>query len=243
MEFRLKSVRDIVTTKLAAAARKPVFITEFGVRGIQTTGLPQPGSWADGTPLSRTNIAAFQHFWFDLVSAQLGFSGAVKWDAYWGRYTAGYREVYNLIGPAEEGWPLFPAYHALRLLFQTTQRGWQVVRVSPWAEDDWRLLNDAGQRILDQPEKEIAAYTGPNGELTFLGLDTHGRALNTTSAETPAYSIGELTPGTEFNLAIWNATGNGETVDAGTVTANAVGVARFQVPLHAAFALTTVPIS
>jgi hypothetical protein len=246
MEFRLRSVRDIVTSKLPPEARKPVFVTEFGVRGIQNLpGLPaiQPGYWADGTPLSRTNIAAFQHLWFDLVSAQLGFSGAVKWDAYWGRYTAGYREVYNLIGPAEEGWPLFPAYHALRLLFQTTHSGWQVVQVSPWEQDDWRLFDDAGQRIVDQPEKEIAAYTGPNGELTLMGLDTHGRGLNATSEETPEYSIGELPALTEFNLAIWNATGNGEAIDAGSVTTNAVGVARFQVPLHAAFALTTVPVS
>ena len=48
---------------------------------------------------------------------------------------------------------------------------------------------------------------------------------------------------TEFDLAIWNASGNGETVDAGTVTTNAAGVARVQVRLHAAFALTTVPVS
>ena len=117
------------------------------------------------------------------------------------------------------------------------------MQVSPWEENDWRQFDDAGQRILDQPEKEIAAYAGPNGELTLMGLDTHGRALNATSEETPEYSIGELTPGTAFNLAIWNATGNGETVDAGAVTANAAGVVRVQVPLHAAFALTTVPVS
>jgi hypothetical protein len=246
MELRLRSVREIVTSELPKNARKPVFITEFGVRGIQNIpGQPavQPGYWQDGTPLSRTNIVAFQHLWFDLVSAQLGFSGAVKWDAYWGRYTPGYRETYNLIGPADEGWPLFPAYHALRLLFQTTQRGWQVVQVAPWAEDDWRLFDDAGTRIVDQPEKEIAAYVGPNSELTLMGLDTHGRDLNTTSDERPAYSLGGLPPQTAFNLVLWNATGNGESSLAGTITTDAAGVARFEVPLHAAFALTTVPVS
>jgi hypothetical protein len=246
MELRLRSVREIVTSELPNNARKPVFITEFGVRGIQNIpGQPavQPGYWQDGTPLSRTNIVAFQHLWFDLVSAQLGFSGAVKWDAYWGRYTPGYREAYNLIGPADEGWPLFPAYHALRLLFQTTQRGWQVVQVAPWAEDDWRLFDDAGARIVDQPEKEIAAYIGPNSELTLMGLDTHGRDLNTTSDERPAYSLGGLPPQTAFNLVLWNATGNGESSLAGTITTDAAGVARFQAPLHAAFALTTVPVS
>lgn len=34
---------------------------------------------------------------------------------------------------------------------------------------------------------------------------------------------------------------NGENAIEGIVTTNAAGVARFEVPLHAAFALTTVP--
>ena len=88
----------------------------------------------------------------------------------------------------------------------------------------------------------IAAYAGPNGELTLLGLDSHGRDLNSTSVETPAYSVGGLPPATTFNLAIWNAAGNGENVISTPVTTNAVGVARFTVPLHGAFALTTVPV-
>jgi hypothetical protein len=246
LETRLKDIRQILTEELPVEARKPTYVMEFGVRGIKSfPGKPnvESGYWEDGTELARTNIAAFQQFWFDLAAAQLGFTGSVKWDAYWGKYSGTYNSLYSLIGPAAEGWPLFPGYHATNLLLQTTARGWQVVQVSPWEENDWRQFDDAKQRIFDQPEKEIAAYTGPNGELTFLGLDSHGRALNTTSAETPEYSIGELTPGMEFNLAIWNATGNGETVDAGTVTANAAGVVRFQVPLHAAFALTTVPVS
>jgi hypothetical protein len=247
MEFRLRSVREIVDGPLVAGARKPLYVTEFGVRGIQN--FPgklaiQPGYWADGTPLSRTNIAAFQHLWFDIASAQLGYSGTVKWDAYWGRYTPGYRETYNLIGPADEGWPLFPAYHALKLLFQTTARGWQVVRVDPWADDDWKL-DDAGDPF-DQPEKELAAYVGADGQddqLTVIGLDSHGRVLNAVSVDPPAqYSIGGLPPNTTLNLALWNVSGNGENSFAGTIQTGPAGVARFEVPLHAAFALTTVPV-
>ena len=240
MEARLKDVRKIVTEELPAAARRPVYVTESGVRGIlNMPGLPafQPGYWEDGTPMSRTNIGAFQQLWFDLTSAQLGFSGSVKWDAYWGRYTGSYNATWSLIGPAAEGWPLFPAYHALRLLMQTTQQGWQVLQVSPWEENDW-LVGHA-----DAPEKEIVAYADAAGELTFMGLDSHGRGLNAVSTETPAYSIGGLPAGTTFNLALWNASANGENSLAGTVTTNAAGVARFEVPLHAAFSLTTVPVS
>ena len=245
MEFRLRSVREIVDGPLVAGARKPLYVTEFGVRGLRNyAGNPviQPGAWADGTPLSRTNIAAFQHLWFDIASAQLGYSGAVKWDAYWGRYTPGYRETYNLIGPADEGWPLFPAYHALKLLFQTTARGWQVVRVDPWADDDW-ALNESGDPF-DEPEKELAAYVGADDQLTVMGLDSHGRGLNAVSADPAAeYSIGGLPANATFNLALWNANGNGETSLAGTIETGPAGVARFKVPLHAAFSLTTVPVS
>jgi hypothetical protein len=243
MEFRLKDVRRIVTEELPPEARKPTYVTEFGVRGIlNVPGKPafQPGYWEDGTMMARTNIAAFQQLWFSLVSAQLGFTGTVKWDAYWGRYDNTYNASHWLIGPAAEGWPLMPAYHAFRLLLQTTQRGWQVVGVDPWADDDWKL--DAEGRPYDQPEKEIAAFAGPNGELTLIGLDTHGRALNATVSDTPAYSIGGLPPYTSFNLAFWNRAGNGENAIMNAVTTNAAGVARFEVPLHAAFALTTLPV-
>ena len=45
-----------------------------------------------------------------------------------------------------------PDLPRLRLLLQTTQRGWQVVQVAPWEEDDWKV------GVADQPEKEIVAY-------------------------------------------------------------------------------------
>lgn len=245
MVFRLEDVHQIVTEELPAEARKPVFITEFGIRGIQDyPGKPafQPGYWEDGTQMSRTNIEAFQMLWFDVLAAQLGFSGVAKWDAYWGRYDNTYNQSWWLIGPAAEGWPLMPSYHALRLLLQVTQRGWQVVGVDPWAEDDWKL-NDQDQP-QDQPEKELAAYSGPNGELTLFGLDTHAAALNGQSPDpATAYSIGGLAPFTQFNLLLWNAAANGENSLVGTVTANAAGVVRFEVPLQAAFALTTLPVA
>jgi hypothetical protein len=240
MEFRLRDVRQIVTEELPPEARKPTYVTEFGVRGILNfPGKPayQPGYWADGTQMARTNIAAFQQLWFNLASAQLGFTGTVKWDAYWGKYDGSYNGSHWLIGPAEEGWPLMPAYHAFRMLLQTTQRGWQVLGVDPWADDDWK------DGVADQREQEVVAYAGPNGELTLIGLDSSGRGLNAASAETSSYSIGGLQAYTMLNLAVWNAAGNGENAIVGTVATNAAGVVRFEVPLHAAFALTTVPVS
>lgn len=240
MEFRLRDVRKLMLEELPANARKPVYIMEFAPRGVPSCGAKPvlaPGYWeGDCTQIARTNVAAFQQLWFNIASAQLGYSGTSKWDAFWGKYNAG-NQAFWMIGPADEGWPLFPTYHAFRLLLQTTARGWHVVGVDPWGDDDWKV------GVADQPEKEIAAYAGPTGELTFVGLDTRARDLNVASPETPAYSIGGLPPFTTFNLAIWNATANGENAVPGTVTTNAAGVARFEVPLHGGFALTTVPVS
>ena len=134
----------------------------------------------------------------------------------------------------------------MSLLFDVTVPGWKIIGVAPWDDSDWSVPAHAveGHSSNDTPEKELVGYAGPNGELTLLGLDTNGRNLNGVSADPPAqYSIGGLPPNTNLTLAIWNATGDGTNSVAGTVPTNAAGVARFQVPLHAAFALTTVPVS
>jgi hypothetical protein len=101
-----------------------------------------------------------------------------------------------------------------------------------------------GSTSNDQPEKELVGYAGRDGELTVVGLDTRGRDLNTVSPDPPNdYSIGGLPPNTPFRLELWNATGDGTDSIPDTVMTNAAGVARFEVPLQAAFALTTVPVS
>ena len=132
------------------------------------------------------------------------------------------------------------------MLFDTTVPGWQILRVAPWDDSDWSVpaYGVEGHSSNDTPEKELAGYSGPNGELTLLGLDTNGRNLNGVSPDpAPQYSIGGLPPNTNLRLVLWNATGDGANSDGGVVPANAAGVARFQVPLHAAFALTTVPVT
>jgi len=240
MEYKL------VTQELPESERKPTYLMEFGIRGYENCGAKpkfQNLYYSDCTEIWRTNIAAFQQLWFNLESAQLGFAGTSKWDAYWARYdrSSVNNQSYWMTGPASEHYALTPTYHAMRLLFTTTERGWQVLGVDPWADDDWS--NASRDKPSDRPEKEITAYAGPNGELTLIGLDTHGAGLNTASSETPAYSIGGLPPSTTFTLELWNATGNGENTVGGTVTTSAAGVARFDVPLQAAFALTTVPVA
>jgi hypothetical protein len=240
-EFRLRDIRKLVVDDNPQELRRPAFIMEYAVRGHSTfPGKPEldHAYYKDGTPLRETNLAAFQQLWFNVAAAQLGFAGASKWDLYWGLYdlSSPGNQSYWMIDPLPDGsWRVFPSYHALKLLLSTTERGWQVVRVLPWAQNDWDPL------VRDEPEKELTAYVGAD-DLTLIGLDTHGRLLNTASTETAAYSIGGLPPSTKLNLALWNAEGDGTTGAATEVATSAAGVARFQVPLQAAFALTTVDV-
>jgi hypothetical protein len=255
LEYRLRDVANVMGKVLPPDEQKPVYLMEFGVRGDATCGA-QPrfanlyyGADPSCPEIWRTNIAGFQQLWFAIGSAQLGFAGAAKWDAYWAVYDRNSvnQQVYWMTGPPSEGYPLTPTYEAMSLLFHVTAPGWQIVGVDPWDDSDWSVPTfhqSLGDTSNDQPEQELAAYAGPNGELTVLGLDTHGKALNTASTDPPSsYSIAGLPPETTFTLALWNASGDGTDSIGGTVTTSAAGVARFDVPLQAAFALTNVPVS
>lgn len=253
LEYRLRDTWHLLNEVLAPAQRKPVYMMEFGVRGLAScAGKPtRANTYYAADPacpeIWRTNIAGFQQLWFAIGSAQLGYAGAAKWDAYWGVYdfTINPPQVYWAIGPASEGSPLLPTYHALSLLFHSTAPGWRIVEVTPWDESDRGVpaYGIEGHASNDTPEQELAAYTGPNGEVTVLGLDTNGRGLNGVSGAAPsAYSVGGLPPSTRFTLRLWNAAGDGTSSTAGELVTSAAGVARFEVPLHAAFALTTLPV-
>jgi hypothetical protein len=254
LEYRLRDTLHLLK-QLPENQQKPMYMMEYGIRGSTTcTGNPNVTNLyyvPDCSEIWGTNIAGFQHLWFDVEAAQLGYAGTSKWDAYQATYdlTKNPPQIYWLTGPASEGYPVTPSFNALALLFHTTQPGWEIIRVFPWDDDDWTVPagdydHGGGASTNDQPEQELAAFAGPNGELTVLGLDTHGRDLNTVSTDSPSpYSIGGLPPDTPFTLVVWNANGDGTNSKAGTITTNAAGVARFDVPLQAAFALTTVPVS
>jgi hypothetical protein len=226
---RLTEVRSIVDT-LPEAARKPLYVAEYGVRGLRTlAGAPQvdPGVWTDGTLISRTNVGAFQHAWFDILSARLGYVGTSKWDSYFGKYDNG-TQAYFMIGGPQEGWPEFPMYNFMHLITTTVRPGWKVVGVDS-VPDTSRLLT---------------AYLSPVGEKTIVGLDTAGAQLNTVSPDAAvSYTIGGLPPSRKLRLAIWNQSGDGLDGPTVTVTTDAAGVTAIAVPQQAVFVLTTLRLA
>jgi hypothetical protein len=223
---RLTEVQRIVAG-LPASGRQPLFVSEYGVRGRRSTGVPAPGAYADGSPIGQTRIAAFQHAWFLIAATQLGYAGAAKWDCYFGKYDRG-TQAYYVIGPAKENWPLYPTYHLLRLVTATTEPGWTVVAV------------DRGGSART---KQLTAFAGPKGELTILGLDAAGATLDGVSPKEVGYTIAGLAAGAKLSLALWNRLGDGKNEVVGPITADAAGVARVTVPLHAVFALTTTAVA
>jgi hypothetical protein len=226
---RLTEVRAIVDS-LPEAARKPLYVAEYGVRGLRTfNGSPQvdPGVWTDGTPITRTNVSAFQHAWFDVLSARLGYVGTSKWDSYFAKYDNG-TQAYFMIGSPQDGWPLYPLYNFVHLVTTTVKRGWEIVGVDS-VPDTTRLL---------------AAYVGPTGQRTIVGLDTAGAQLNTVSPDPPvSYTVGGLPASKKLRLAIWNQAGDGVDGPTTTLSTDAFGVATIAVPQQAVFVLTTLRLA
>ena len=223
---RLTEVRRI-WDGYTPAARKPLYVTEYSVRGLRSyDGVPsgEPGYWRDGTPLAETSVMAFQQAWFDVLAARLGYVGVLKWDLHYAKYDNG-TQAHWVIGPPDKGWPALPAYNAVHLFTATVKPGWSVVAVN----------GDAGTRLA-------TAYAGASGALTVIGLDTSGAQLNGLTSLRTAASIGGLPPQTALHLAVWNELGNGAILTMPNVQTDAAGVATFTAPANGVFALTTMTL-
>jgi hypothetical protein len=225
---RLTEVRAIVDA-LPENARKPLYVAEYGVRGLRKfNDLPagDPGVWQDGTPISKTNVSAFQHAWFDVLAARLGYMGTSKWDSYFGKYDNG-TQAYYMIGSPADGWPLYPLYNFVQLLTSAVKREWRTVNVDS-VPDTSRLL---------------AAYIGKKGEHTVVGLDTAGAQLNGVATTPVSYTLGGLSPALRLHVAVWNEAGDGLVGPSKLVTADTAGVVTFTVPQHGVFVLTTLRLA
>ena len=215
-----------VIDRIPLDKRKPLYVTEYAVRGLKTCGgVPQvdPGSWKDCTPLSQTVVNGWQHAWLWLASSRAGYLGAIKWDSYWGKYDNG-TQAYYMLGSPLQGWPVYPVYWTTRLLTLTTRPGWSVLGGG-----------------VDQDHKLVTAYAGAAGELTVLGMDTGDPEFKLADEEQP-YTVGGLLPATTFRILTWNGASIGALADEGLVTSDADGVVHLMAHRHAVWALTTLPV-
>jgi hypothetical protein len=229
IERRLSEVRRIFAA-IPEQLRRPLYVTEFGVRGLRTFEGEltfDPGFFPDGTGIAATTKAAFQEAWLMIRATQLGYVAVAKWDIYDATYDIGTQD-FSAIGPGVDGWTIRPLYRLLQLMTRTVSPvGGRIVEVVPAAGADLTKL--------------VTAYIAPSGDVTILGLDTDGAAI-AAGWDPVVYSLGGLTPNTRFRLLVWNADGSGTNIEIGFVDTDSNGKIEFSVPLQGVFALTTVPL-
>ena len=174
LQDRLTEVRAIVDG-MPEAQRKPLYVTEYGVRGLRIfngAAAGDPGVWTDGTPITETNVSAFEHAWFDILSSRLGVCRHEQADMYFGRYDKG-TQAYYMIGGPDRGWPKHPMYNLFYLMTSTVEPGRHAVELDA-APGTTRL---------------VTAYTGWR-DWSIVGLDTAGAQLNGASTVQAPYTTG-----------------------------------------------------
>jgi hypothetical protein len=228
LRSRLAGIKAAVDA-LPARARKPMYLSEFGVRGDYDPGtLPAPGrflaskpavdatgiEWGgtNGQAMSKTPIEAFQSGVFAIESAKLGFVSALRWDAYDAIYNEDYKGDWGMIGWAKDGWPTRPSYSVMRALHGVAEPGWKIVGVS----------GDVDGRI------EACAFAGPNGQVGFAAFnDTkYGRTVE----------VGGLGANATLRQTTWSPK-NPDDASPANVRTDAKGVAKVWVPSHGVVAV------
>lgn len=228
IDTRLRDVSQIRASLPAVVKNRPFYVMECGARGAKEHGgvTEDPGFFTGGSRICETNVNAFQRVWFALQAARRGFAGVVAWDAFFAKYDLHAVMHYSLIGaPTDpEPWPLRPAYRALRLLSRAVEPGWSVLRVSGGTETQL-----------------VVAFADPSdqSQMTIVGLDKAGGGLNTKTTRESTYTISGVPASTEFQLCLWNKTGNGRNSFDDRATSNSQKTVTIRVPLHCAFVLTT----
>jgi hypothetical protein len=207
---RLTEVRAIVDG-LPPASQRPLYVTEFGVRGYKNVGEPSPGVHADGTLIARTNINAYQHAWFNILAARLGYVSTLKWDVFFAKYDNA-THYWSLIGAPPE-WFLKPVYHSTRAFTHSVDAEWDIVRAK--GGDDGTLA---------------AAFRGPHGEVTTFTLNKTEQAKELTVSGYP--------PSTPHHVVVWHGEAEGN-LTSEVVTTTEACQTTFTVPRKSFVAVTT----
>jgi hypothetical protein len=218
---RLTSVAEIANA-FSGEAKKPVYITEYGVRGsIKPADDPKkdPG-YLTGTmiPISTTTTSAMQNALFQINGMNLGFAGFIRWDCYKAKFDNG-SQYYSCIGSANDGYPLFPLYYMTFLFTHTSAPGWQVVKTS----SDVNVRNTF----------VVAAIKERKGKnQTVYAINVANKAIN--------FSVGGLTPNRKYDVYSFNSDGKGSLKKEYALTANSTGTISGIAGAKTLLAITTV---
>lgn len=109
-ETRLKNLDTLLT---GLGTKKPVYVTEYGVRQLINPASARPGIH-NGLPMEHAPEAAFQHAWFNALALQQRCVGLAKWVMYRTDIVSGWGK-WGLIDAPSASFKRTPVYHVTRL--------------------------------------------------------------------------------------------------------------------------------
>ncbi|HZZ43019.1 MAG TPA: hypothetical protein VFE58_08780 [Tepidisphaeraceae bacterium] len=186
---RLSSVADIVHA-MPANQQRPIYATEFGVRGHRLNPSDEPGYSPDGQPIANTPAYSLQIAAFILESLNHGYAGAIQWDLYDAWYDR--KMGYGVIGPAEQNFPLKPGYSLLKLFTHSIPPGSRALQINGSVKDViiTALATPAGTTC-------ILLNRGESKQIALAGLPSHAlfstQTWNVESPQQPFNSHHQLT--------------------------------------------------
>jgi hypothetical protein len=110
LETRLKNLETLLT---GLGTKKPVYVTEYGVRQLINPASARPGIH-NGLPMEHAPEAAFQHAWFNALALQQRCVGLAKWVMYRTDIVSGWGK-WGLIDAPSASFKRTPVYHVTRL--------------------------------------------------------------------------------------------------------------------------------
>ncbi|HZZ44981.1 MAG TPA: hypothetical protein VFE58_18740 [Tepidisphaeraceae bacterium] len=173
---RIADVPAIVAG-LPAAARKPIYLMEFGVRGRRQPH-EEPGLSLDGRPLYDLPMTGTLLAFHVIEAINHGYVATCQWDLADILYDRSHM-YYGVIGAPSTGFALKPCYYALKLFTQSAGAGWSTLKVIGAA--DYR---------------SVAAMRAPDGRLTIFAVNR--------SEESKSLSIAGLPADMQFHERIYN---------------------------------------
>ncbi|MCW3092909.1 MAG: hypothetical protein JWP81_3978 [Ferruginibacter sp.] len=214
---RLTEVTNIV--KGLGAAAKPLYVTEYGVRGGNKTGAPDPGNLT-GTnePISQTNTSALQNALFQVNGLNLGYGGFIRWDCYKAKYDGG-TQYFSCIGSGTDGYPLYPLYYITCLFTNTCQPGWNVVETKQGTN-----INKAVAVMREKTGQNMTLY-----------------AVNKSNGMFP-YVVAGLPAKKNFHVIVWNNDQKGKIEKIADVSTDESGMLKLNLPAQAVAAVTTLNV-
>ena len=203
---RLTSVASIARS-FSRTADKPVYITEYGVRGsVKPKGDPMkdPG-YLTGTkiPISITTTSAMQNALFQINGMNLGFAGFIRWDCYKAKFDRGV-QYYSCIGSAKDGFPLYPMYYMTYLFTHTCEPGWQVVQTTSPVDVKNTFVTSAIRNksntmqtvyainILNKPQNFEISGLAPKRKYSVYTFNSDGKGIFKKESALSADELGTL---------------------------------------------------